>query len=184
MPDPARTTLRRRIVLFGAAVAALVAAGCSRVPRFGMSDPATEPQSKEPPTWFIADCWLGTEDVVPPHKGKAGGSAAGTLTLATGVFEWRVNAARLSGPATIVGFYGPAAKGSNGPLAIQLPLHSEGEQRDDGAGYARTGTSRLTTAQMADLMAGLWYVSVSTQAWPGGEVRGQLKSSTWGVHGG
>jgi len=25
---------------------------------------------------------------------------------------------------------------------------------------------------------------VSTQAWPGGEVRGQLKRSTWGVHGG
>ncbi|PBI88709.1 CHRD domain protein [Variovorax boronicumulans] len=186
MPDPARPTLRRRIALFGAALAALAAAGCSRVPRFGMSAPVTEPPSKEPPTWFVADCWLGTEDVVPPHKGKAGGSAAGTLTLATGLFEWRVNAARLSGPATVVGFYGPAATGSNGPLAIQLPLPSEGEPRNDGtgAGYERTGTSRLTPAQMADLMAGLWYVSVSTQAWPGGEVRGQLKRSTWGVHGG
>lgn len=189
MSDPERKTLRRRIVLFGAALATLVAAGCSRVPRFGMSAPATEPQSKEPPTWFVADCWLGTGDVVPRNpgpRGDAGGSAFGTLTLANGLFEWRVNYARLSGPATRAGFYGPAAKGSNGPLVVELPPHSQAEQRGEGAsaGYELIGKSYLTPAQMADLMAGLLYVSVSTQAWPGGEVRGQLQRSTFGTHGG
>lgn len=154
--------------------------------RFGSSDPATDSQPKEPPTWFMADCWLGTEDVVPPHAGNAGGSMFGTLTLATGEFTWRVNYARLSGPATLAGFYGPAAKGNNGPLAIQLPPHSQAVQHNPGAdaGYELTGTSTLTQAQAADLMAGLWYVSASTRAWPAGEVRGQMKRSTAGVHGG
>ncbi|QOF76859.1 CHRD domain-containing protein [Variovorax sp. 38R] len=184
MPDPARQTLRRRIVLFGATLAAT---GCALVSRFGPQEPATSSQPKEQPTWFMADCWLGTEEVVPPlpkKSSKGGGSMFGTLTLATGSFQWRVNYARLSGPATSAGFHGPAAKGSNGPLVIQLPPHSQAERRDpEGDGYELTGTSTLTPAQMADLMAGLWYVSVSTQAWPAGEVRGQMKHSTAGVHG-
>ena len=52
-----------------------------------------------------------------------------------------------------------------------------------GAGFELTGRSRLTPAQMADLMAGLWYVGISTRAWPAGEVRGQIRRSTSGVHG-
>ncbi|RQO62728.1 hypothetical protein DBV14_04175 [Variovorax sp. KBW07] len=188
MLELVRNTLRRRTLLLGTALAGLAATGCALVSRFGPQEPAPSSQPKEPPTWFMADCWLGTEEVVPPlarKSSKGGGSMFGTLTLATGRFEWRVNYARLSGPATFAGFYGPAAKGSNGPLAIQLPPHSQAEQRDPGGdGYELTGTSTLTQAQMADLMAGLWYVSVSTQAWPAGEVRGQLKKSTAGVHGG
>jgi hypothetical protein len=169
------------------ALAGLAATGCALVSRFGSQEPAPSAQPKEPPTWFMADCWLGTEEVVPPlpgKDGKGGGSMFGTLTLATGRFQWRVNYARLSGPATLAGFYGPAAKGSNGPLVVQLPPHSQAEQRDPGGnGYELTGTSTLTQAQMADLMAGLLYVSVSTRAWPAGEVRGQMKRSTSGVHG-
>lgn len=183
MLEPVRKALRRRFILFGAALAA---SGCALASRFGPQDPPANSQPKEPPTWFMADCSLGTEDVVPPHAGKGGGSMFGTLTLATGRFTWRVNYARLSGPATLAGFYGPAAKGSNGPLVVRLPPHSEGVQHNTGpdAGYELTGTSTLTQAQMDDLMAGLWYVSVSTRDWPAGEVRGQMKRSTAGVHGG
>lgn len=182
MPVPERKTFRRRLLLLGAALAV---SGCERVPRFGSSG-STATSPRNPPEWVPIDCWLGTEDVVPRHTGNAGGSMFGTLTLATGAFEWRVNYARLSGPATLAGFYGPAAKGSNGPLAIQLPPHSQAVQHNTGAdaGYELTGRSALTQAQVADLMAGLWYVGVSTRAWPAGEVRGQLKLSTAGVHGG
>jgi CHRD domain len=177
-----RKTFRRRSILLGGALAA---SGCALVSGIGSPD-GTAAVPRDPPEWVPIDCWLGTEDVVPRHAGNAGGSMFGTLTLATGVFKWRVNYARLSGPATLAGFYGPAARGSNGPLAIQLPPHSQGVQHGAGpdAGYELTGTSTLTQAQVADLMAGLWYVSVSTQAWPAGEVRGQLKRSTAGVHGG
>lgn len=110
---------------------------------------------------------------------------SGTLTLNTGDFRWRLNYARLSGPATLAAFYGPAAQGGNGPLAIQLPPHSQAVQHNPGpdAGYELTGHSTLTPAQVAEVRAGLWYVSVSTRAWPAGEVRGQLRRSTFGAHG-
>lgn len=182
MTESAPKSLWRRCLLAGAALAA---GGCAVFSRFESSERVVEPQSKEPPTWFMADCSLLAGEVVPPHPGNAGGSMFGTLTLATGDFVWRVNYARLSGPATLVGFFGPAARGSNGPLAIRLPPHSQAEQHNTGpdAGYELTGRSTLTQAQMADLMAGLWYVSVSTRAWPAGEVRGQIKRSTAGVHG-
>ncbi|WP_219209432.1 CHRD domain-containing protein [Variovorax boronicumulans] len=184
MLEPVRRTLRRRTVLCAAALSALAASGCALVSGIGSSDKAVA-VPRDPPEWVTIDCWIGTEEVVPRRTGNAGGSMFGTLTLATGEFTWRVNYARLSGPATLAGFYGPAAKGRNGPLAVQLPPHGQAEQRgtDADAGYELTGRSRLTQAQVADLLAGLWYVSVSTRAWPGGEVRGQLKRSTAGVHG-
>jgi hypothetical protein len=36
------------------------------------------------------------------------------------------------------------------------------------------GSATLTDAQAADLMAGLWYVNNHTEAYKGGELRGQL----------
>jgi hypothetical protein len=36
------------------------------------------------------------------------------------------------------------------------------------------GRATLTPQQANDLLAGLWYVSVATAAYPSGEVRGQL----------
>ncbi|RYY65733.1 MAG: CHRD domain-containing protein [Comamonadaceae bacterium] len=172
----------RRLLLL---VSALAAAGCSRFFRSGSSDAAAPAPRKDPPDWFMVECSLLPEEVVPRRVGNAGGSMAGTLALTTGQFTWRVNYARLSGPATLAGFYGPAGRGSNGPLAIQLPPHSQAVQHNTGpeAGYELTGSSTLTRAQMAELMAGLWYVSVSTRAWPAGEVRGQMLRSTSGVHG-
>ncbi|RZL64517.1 MAG: CHRD domain-containing protein [Variovorax sp.] len=182
MPHPLPQRIARRIFLVGAALAA---AGCAMRSRFRSPEPSANTTPKGPPTWFMADASLLPQEVVPPHTGTAGGSMSGTLTLATGDFRWRVNYARLSGPATLVGFYGPAAKGRNGPLAIQLPPHSQAEQHNTGpdAGYELIGHSTLTPAQMNDLMAGLWYVGISTHARPAGELRGQIQRSTAGVHG-
>ncbi|WP_198087108.1 CHRD domain-containing protein [Variovorax sp. E3] len=185
MPELVRQTLRRRSLLLGSTLTALAASGCALASRFEAPAPATDSQPPTPPTWFMVDGSLETRDVVPPHAGKGGGSMFGTLTLATGAFTWRVTYARLSGPATLAGFYGPAARGSNGPLAIRLPPHTQAVQLNPGSdGYELTGTSMLTPAQMADLMAGLWYVGISTRAWPEGEVRAQMTRSTAGVHGG
>jgi hypothetical protein len=39
------------------------------------------------------------------------------------------------------------------------------------------GSATLTPAQVADLMAGKWYVNLHTAASPGGEVRGQVMPS-------
>ena len=37
--------------------------------------------------------------------------------------------------------------------------------------------------QVADVVAGLWYLSVSTRTWPAGEVRGQIRRTEARVHG-
>lgn len=49
------------------------------------------------------------------------------------------------------------------------------------------GVAAVTPAQVADLMAGLWYVNLHTTTYPGGELRAQLEGaptpagkSTWG----
>lgn len=52
---------------------------------------------------------------------------------------------------------------------------------------APAGVAAVTAAQVADLMAGLWYVNLHTTSYPGGELRAQLEGapapagrSTWG----
>lgn len=182
MPRSAAHTLPRRALLLGTALAA---SGCGLFYRFEASDATSGASPKSLPEWITVECSLQTEEVVPGHTGKAGGSMFGTLTLATGALRWRVNYARLSGPATLAGFYGPAAQGRNGPLVIELPPHNRAERHGTGpeAGYELTGTSTLTQAQVADVVAGLWYLSVSTAAWPAGEVRGQISRSNARVHG-
>jgi hypothetical protein len=142
---------------------------------------ARPPVPRQPPTWIFFSTWLLTEEVVPRGSGPGGGSMSGTLTLATRVLEWRVTYARLSGPATLAGFFGPAAKGANGPLAVRLPDHAQSEAR--GSGHELTGRTELTQAQVDELVAGRWYVSVSTAAAPQGEVRGQIGIAKTGVGG-
>ena len=66
------------------------------------------------------------------------------------------------------------AIGVNGPIIITL-LQS-GQTLGPGADL--TGVATLTPAQVADLFSGNYYVNVHTAAHPGGEIRGQLGSSS------
>ncbi len=38
----------------------------------------------------------------------------------------------------------------------------------------KLGTPSTSAAQVADLLAGLWYLNLHTNAFPGGEIRGQV----------
>lgn len=158
------------------AFVAIAMAGCAFVAS-GLNDRADPARPAAPREILFQEAWLDAGQVIPPHKGEAGGSMYGVLELATGKFEWRVTIARLTGPALSVGFYGPAGKGQNGPLALALPAF------ENGTGTLE-GRHTLTQAQMDDLIAGKWYVSVVTRAFPGGETRGQVVDSKRGVHGG
>ena len=72
--------------------------------------------------------------------------------------------------------------GQNASPQISLP-----------SGSPKVGTPvALTGPQQADLIAGLWYINIHSQAFPGGEIRGQVltaptpcqtvavEESTWG----
>jgi len=108
---------------------------------------------------------LNGQTEVPPKDSKGTGDALATLDTKTKVLTYTVTYSGLSGPATMGHFHGPAAAGANAGVVVPFknPVDSP-----------IVGTATLTDAQIADLMAGKWYVNVHTAANPGGEIRGQM----------
>ena len=102
---------------------------------------------------------------VPPVPGGGSGSVTGTLNKQTGLLNWTVTHTGLSGPLTGAHFHGPALVGQNAGVVVPI-----GGAMDSPI----KGQATLTAAQMADLMAGRWYVNLHTAANPNGEVRGQV----------
>ena len=87
-----------------------------------------------------------------------------SLDKVSRVLRWKMTYTGLTGPATMAHFHGPALPGANAAVVLPLP----------GAASPASGEGTLTAAQVADLMAGKWYINVHTAANPGGEIRGQL----------
>ena len=65
-------------------------------------------------------------------------------------------------------FHGPANLGENAPPVIDLGPVS-------GNSGKETGVVVLTEAEELELEAGLWYVNIHSDAFPGGELRGQMR---------
>jgi hypothetical protein len=102
---------------------------------------------------------------VPPNQSNAKGDLQATLDKGSRTLKWTLAVRGLSGPPTGASFHGPAAAGENGSVAV--PLTVTGQPTDNGV-------ATLTQSQVDDLMAGRWYINVSTAANPSGEIRGQL----------
>ena len=104
--------------------------------------------------------------VVPATASGATGYLEGVYRPSTQVFEYRLNLVGLSGPVSGGALHGPAAPGGTAPAVspINIPIYD----------YTVRDGATLTRDQAAELLAGRWYVSVSTLQYPGGEIRGQL----------
>ena len=83
------------------------------------------------------------------------------------MLNWRMSYSGLTGPATMAHIHGPAIPGTNAGVVVPFPT----------AASPNEGQATLSPAQVADLMAGKWYVNVHTQRYPGGEIRGQLMAN-------
>jgi hypothetical protein len=116
-------------------------------------------------TTFKAELKGATE--VPPNTSAGSGTVTATFDPATKQLSWEGSYSGLSGPATAAHFHGPAEPGKNAGVAVPIAP----------ATSPLKGTATLTDAQANDLMAGLWYVNVHTEANKGGELRGQLMKS-------
>ncbi len=79
-------------------------------------------------------------------------------------FEWELGG---DAETTAAHFHGPAGLGQSAPVVIDLGPVS-------GKSGKQTGSVVLNTSQEADLKAGLWYLNIHSNAFPGGELRGQL----------
>lgn len=103
---------------------------------------------------------------VPPVATRGSGELAAVLDKDTRLLRWKLlSLSGLSGPATAAHFHGPAGMGTNATVKLLMknPVMSPSE-----------GQATLTPAQVADLMAGKWYVNIHTAAHPAGEIRGQV----------
>ncbi len=101
---------------------------------------------------------------VPPKDTKGNGDALATLDRKTKTLTYTVTYSGLTGPATMGHFHGPAAAGANAGVVVPFKT----------ADSPITGSATLTDAQIADLLAGKWYVNIHTAANPAGEIRGQM----------
>ena len=117
----------------------------------------------------------GTQEV-PPQATPAAGSATLTLDGAK-MLSFNISYGGLVGTETAAHIHGPAAVGVNAGVVFPLP-----------AGNPKVGmVGPLTPAQEADLNAGLYYINIHTNFFPGGEIRGQIlaggvpvEPATWG----
>ena len=102
---------------------------------------------------------------VPPVMSSASGTVEASLNKQTNELSWTVTYSGLSGPATGAHFHGPAMAGANAGVVVPMTGSLISPIR---------GVASLTAAQVADLMAGKWYVNLHTVANPNGEIRGQI----------
>ena len=139
-----------RSVLATTAVA-LVLAGCSVVPPDAhMAAFSTQ--------------MTGTNQV-PAVKTAGTGRLVAVYDRKTGLFRWKLSFSGLKGTPTGGHFHGPADVGANAPASLPIvgPIKSPME-----------GRATLTEVQAAELLAGRWYASIETTAYPRGEIRGQI----------
>jgi hypothetical protein len=101
---------------------------------------------------------------VPPKSVAGTGKAMITLDKSSKTLSWELSYSGLTGDAKAAHFHGPAAAGAN--AGVQIPLTV-------GPSPIK-GSAQISDAQMADLLAGKWYVNIHTAANPGGEIRGQV----------
>lgn len=100
---------------------------------------------------------------VPPTGSP--GTGIGCFFLDTSkLLSFDVSFGGLLGAETAAHIHGPAPAGLNAGVIFPLPL-----------GSPKVGIlGPLTAAQEADLNAGLWYIQIHSNLFPGGEIRGQI----------
>ena len=148
--------LSRQTVLRTAVAASLVSlalGGC------GMMRPSQKMQ--------IFEATLSPAQEVPAAASTGSGQAEVQFNENTNMLTWKVTYSGLTGAASAAHIPGPAAAGANAGVVIPFT--------GDMNAQPMMGEKAITSAQYADLAAGLYYVNIHTARFPGGEIRGQLR---------
>ena len=99
---------------------------------------------------------------VPPNAISASGSGTATVNPVANTITYSFSVTGLSGAIAGAHFHGPAARGVDGGVKIDIGSNPF------------SGTVNYNQSDEADILGGLWYVNYHTASFPGGEVRGQL----------
>lgn len=103
---------------------------------------------------------------VPPTPSAGSGSVEGVINMASRELRWNIKCQGLTGPVTAMHFHGPATEAQNAAVVVPMPGGCDGQ--------GTTGKMVITQNQLADMLAGKWYVNVHTDRFPKGEIRGQV----------
>lgn len=95
------------------------------------------------------------------------GFATMTLDTDTNLFSWDISWSDLVGNETVMHFHGPATPDQNAGVQVNFGAIS-------GTTSPSIGSTTISDAQETDLLAGLWYINIHTDQFPGGEIRGQV----------
>lgn len=114
---------------------------------------------------------VGAQEV-PPVSTTGFGAANVNLNLntSTNQLQWQIISFGLSSSLTGASFSNAPA-GSNGPLQVDIGAIS-------GLGSSMVGSTTVSSAQETAILAGDWYINLSTTNHPSGEIRGQLPAMT------
>lgn len=120
---------------------------------------------------------LTVEQTNPPASFPSGatlptGLASVLIDSTAMTISWDVDYQDLTGPIISPGahFHGPAALGSNAGVEVFL---SDGSPPEPASGNL-SGMASLTSDQLSDVLNGLWYLNIHTEANGSGELRGQV----------
>jgi hypothetical protein len=99
---------------------------------------------------------------VPPNGSTGFGSGTATINPVANTIAYAFNVTGLTGSLAGAHFHGPAARGANAGVMIDIGANPF------------SGTVTYQEADEAAILGGQWYVNYHTAAFPGGELRGQL----------
>ena len=90
---------------------------------------------------------------------------------ATNLFSWLIVWENLIAPAALAHFHGAALPNQNAGVQVVINTFEN----------PTMGAEVLTNTQIADLLAGLWYINIHTPFNLGGEIRGQVSVGGEGI---
>lgn len=119
---------------------------------------------------------LNGANEVPPNNSKATGTAT---------FKYDTITHKLSGTVTFSGMTATASHIHVGDSTVAGPVVIPLDVTPPVTSPITLEPTTLDSTQRADLMNGLYYVNLHSEAFPAGEIRGQLiEKASWGNNGG
>jgi hypothetical protein len=127
----------------------------------------TLPQTAQAAIFSLASTLSGSQEV-PANNSPASGSATLSYDNVINLLSWNIQFSDLQGTSQLSHFHGPAPRGVNGPVQINI-------NTTPGFTSPLIGTATLSEIQESQLLSGLWYINIHSSVFPGGEIRGQVE---------